>query len=914
MHIVFIYSSLMSWFQLGLKDHQQDHANRILEIIRTCGYALDTSATGSGKTIVALKTAQNLGVDRILVFCPSETLRSKWYDEFQKVHGSREAAVAVPDLYVSTYSKLRKNARVNGLIDWKCVMPPKLGPQLHRFFFSNTLEELEESPSKRSRTTKSTKISLMSAQTSRKILLVVDETHAAKNAFSQTTQALTMISDTVRHHGGYALHLSATPLDHVDQLANRIRLMVGGVTEAKIHNFMNQVATITAPVVEYAYGYEDILLAAGGKSRRPDGSMPDTRTFVEVLTSIQKQPKWQREGQRLLGLIDKEPWSEIARLFVIYLIEHSSVIGCDTELYMEVFTRAWNRVLSRMSAATPAYKRIGMDLFLESLDTKAETEFLAADVMYRSLHPPSGKIVVPYSGPPPGFATLDSAIVRWRQENCYGWTVRDSTYSNYVSREWVLDGGFGSAKGVYAWNLTLRKLQAAPRPDAARIQSARIALQMCEASITSAQLEKLKDRVENDRVRFEAEYHEQSEEIMIQNGGVFDDRERQLALRIRQRLRKAGPGAEVQLSVYEQSVLENYPEEESGVSISGSTILRSRVQELELRKTPALVEHVVALLQKHPTLKIVLMFNYLISLKKCFEQLQEHLGEDACVRVQGSVKQSVRKDIFAAFNDRVSGVRVLCATIHTAKEGIDLHDEHGTHPRAMFIMANFAALPIVQASGRTYRTNVKSHAPVFLVYAGAATGGDLEKRIYARLSQRSKSLHLAGAGDDTSMLPGTVRPQCLTKAELFEAIDETLSHGCFRGSDIDVTVASRQLLEDSKELQYQHNRQAWAMLEYRIRLWPLIRATLSRLYIHQTNLDRMIIEIEDHIHTPWKHLKDTVNLQSLFRLNDWRVSWIEGLENSSDVFHRGSDQFEYASAIYQLKDDDFVEKLREPCP
>lgn len=158
--------------------------------------------------------------------------------------------------------------------------------------------------------------------------------------------------------------------------------------------------------------------------------------------------------------------------------------------------------------------------------------------------------------------------------------------------------------------------------------------------------------------------------------------------------------------------------------------------DIEMIKARHLLPVVVHLFQKHPTLHVVTMFNYLHPMKWFYNTLVNVHGLDVCL-ISGDKQSFVsRNKTLDRFNDRSSSSRLLCCTVQTMKEGIDLHDTEGHAPRLTFIMAGYSAITMEQAKGRNHRTGSKTHSMNCIVYGDYSMGGEREMTLVSRIQGR----------------------------------------------------------------------------------------------------------------------------------------------------------------------------------
>ena len=96
--------------------------------------------------------------------------------------------------------------------------------------------------------------------------------------------------------------------------------------------------------------------------------------------------------------------------------------------------------------------------------------------------------------------------------------------------------------------------------------------------------------------------------------------------------------------------------------------------------------------------------------------LKESLKKYNPLQLNGDVPFDRREAIIDRFNEPNSKFRVLIMTPQVGGVGVSLHDTDGRFPRRMYITPTFHFLDMIQASGRTYRRNLKSNVFISFVY------------------------------------------------------------------------------------------------------------------------------------------------------------------------------------------------------
>jgi hypothetical protein len=101
--------------------------------------------------------------------------------------------------------------------------------------------------------------------------------------------------------------------------------------------------------------------------------------------------------------------------------------------------------------------------------------------------------------------------------------------------------------------------------------------------------------------------------------------------------------------------------------------------------------------------------------------------------------------------------------IQACREGLNLHDLHGNHPRVALHMPTFSSYDLKQVLGRVHRAGGKSKSIQYIVYA---SGVMLEEDICAKLDAKIKNMDVLADGriddsinlDPTSQVTGEQKP------------------------------------------------------------------------------------------------------------------------------------------------------------
>jgi superfamily II DNA or RNA helicase len=166
-------------------------------------------------------------------------------------------------------------------------------------------------------------------------------------------------------------------------------------------------------------------------------------------------------------------------------------------------------------------------------------------------------------------------------------------------------------------------------------------------------------------------------------------------------------------------------------------------QKIELLKCPAVAAMARDLIEEGNSVFIAV--NYTESRQWLMEELKTTCS------IHGGQSDINRRGNIDSFQRDQS--RVIIGIIQATREGLNLHDINGNHPRVALIMPTPSIFDTRQVLGRVHRAGGKSRSCQYLVYAA---GVPIEENICSKLDEKLKRLDLLsdGAIDPTiSFLP-----------------------------------------------------------------------------------------------------------------------------------------------------------------
>jgi len=163
--------------------------------------------------------------------------------------------------------------------------------------------------------------------------------------------------------------------------------------------------------------------------------------------------------------------------------------------------------------------------------------------------------------------------------------------------------------------------------------------------------------------------------------------------------------------------------------------LRAR-QEIELLKVPTFVELAKDAYAEGASVAIFVNF------RDTLEAIAQRLS-DLCPLsiVEGGQADETRESMVAKFQSNES--RIIVCMIQAGGVGINLHDEHGEHPRVSLISPGFSAIDLKQTLGRIHRAGGQSSAIQKIVFAD----NSVEMRVCNLLKKKLSNLDLVNDDD-----------------------------------------------------------------------------------------------------------------------------------------------------------------------
>jgi hypothetical protein len=157
------------------------------------------------------------------------------------------------------------------------------------------------------------------------------------------------------------------------------------------------------------------------------------------------------------------------------------------------------------------------------------------------------------------------------------------------------------------------------------------------------------------------------------------------------------------------------------------------LKENETSKIGIVCRHPDMKLRTVPGSKVIIFFNFTQPLM----EVARILGAYNPLILNGKVPTAKRGDIVKLFQRPDLQYRVLLCNIAVGGLGLNLHDTYGGFPRFSYIMPGYKIQLIHQASGRTYRTGVKSNSWVRFVFGKC---GKQEMSILNALAKHNASM------------------------------------------------------------------------------------------------------------------------------------------------------------------------------
>jgi superfamily II DNA or RNA helicase len=157
-------------------------------------------------------------------------------------------------------------------------------------------------------------------------------------------------------------------------------------------------------------------------------------------------------------------------------------------------------------------------------------------------------------------------------------------------------------------------------------------------------------------------------------------------------------------------------------------------QRIELHKAPAVCAMVRDMIEEGNSVFVAV--NYSETRKFILDELKTtcsiHGGQDEMER-RGNIDAFQRDD-----------ARVIVGIIQACREGLNLHDLNGNHPRVALIMPSPSVFDLKQVLGRVHRSGGKSKSLQYIVYAA---GVGIEESICEKLDTKLKRLDVLADGE-----------------------------------------------------------------------------------------------------------------------------------------------------------------------
>jgi superfamily II DNA or RNA helicase len=157
-------------------------------------------------------------------------------------------------------------------------------------------------------------------------------------------------------------------------------------------------------------------------------------------------------------------------------------------------------------------------------------------------------------------------------------------------------------------------------------------------------------------------------------------------------------------------------------------------QRIELHKAPAVCAMVRDMIEEGNSVFVAV--NYSETRKFILDELKTtcsiHGGQDEMER-RGNIDAFQRDDS-----------RVIVGIIQACREGLNLHDLNGNHPRVALIMPSPSVFDLKQVLGRVHRSGGKSKSLQYIVYAA---GVGIEESICEKLDAKLKRLDVLADGE-----------------------------------------------------------------------------------------------------------------------------------------------------------------------
>lgn len=163
------------------------------------------------------------------------------------------------------------------------------------------------------------------------------------------------------------------------------------------------------------------------------------------------------------------------------------------------------------------------------------------------------------------------------------------------------------------------------------------------------------------------------------------------------------------------------------------SLINAGMRLIEMGKVNIFARQTKNELNKNSQSKIIIMLNYVDSLKLLKEELKEYNP----IVIQGSTPQKKRPILLRQFQEANINHRVLLCNLSMLAQGVDLDDQHGEFPRCVLISPSYHIINLHQATGRVLRNNTKSDSIIRFIYVSQVSR---EVDVLDRLAKKSEVL------------------------------------------------------------------------------------------------------------------------------------------------------------------------------
>lgn len=774
---------LMSAHAKVLHGYQRLHAVKLRHLLSTCGFCIDASVTGSGKTITATHVAKQFVTDgtfdQVLVICPNAT-KSKWeceligvgFSPYSDAAGTVDEEARGPASLVIAYSELLRTSKRSA---WMRYDKDKVAMR--------STHDLDKAFSEKPKFKCELGSGLTEYVDMGRTMLVVDESHRVKNEGAQVSQAVSKIQSAIRLRHGCTLLMSATFMDNITQLPRLVKLlsdMSEGTGEGAVRECRKRASGHASRMKECKQDSGDVkeaemkrLLRIGVAVRKSWDVICSTSCEDGDTVSLRMPDNWSAKSlmEAALGVaFAKEAKRKISADYKWIHTMKQHIYNCDQDTGT-YYQRMPHAEMASMVMDMPEGCD-GGEFYTFVIDAvMCPVTLLVADrscCHYRDAIETVRKVVLnvlprtivkmcPAHVPTPVVTTVQLHLQETRAQAIsveprkfvFDYHV-ESDSAHLLARSWIALQSFVSLTGGDTAPLC------GPPPSCAVVTNDSAYLNELVASgewrlgemlpvvIWQRAVHVLRLMLDRGHNQLLPEY--ESAKCAYDMCAY--------ALRIRKESRVDGKPDKV-LALKKQHIL---------VSIENA-------------KAPALAGAACAVARRGDC-KVVAMFNYLESLQAFATRVRAEFPHGVQV-ITGDVDPEERSSIMCRFEDNASDVCVLACTIGTMREGVDLHDtgRNGIKPRVMFVMSCPSAIAMTQAAGRTMRAGSVSSTAVFIVW-GQCQGTDrYERTLMSRLGSKAGVMAVAGSREGLEILAPHESRTAVTDVDRIMRVCDVLIQG-----------------------------------------------------------------------------------------------------------------------------------------